>query len=358
MKLIFELGHPAHCHLFRHTIRHLMERGHEIRIIARDKEMLLNLLRIYDLPYISLSRPGKNLGGLALEIIKNDYHLLQLCRKDRPDLLMGISESITHIGRLLGIPSITFTDTEHASLSHLLMTPFADVVCTPSCFGKNFGSHHIRYKGYHELAYLHPNRFTPDPSILDEAGLAKDEPFMIMRFVSWKASHDLGHTGISDHAGLARQMEDYGRVIITSEKPLSPTLEKYRVPVPVEKIHDLMYYATLLYGESATMASECAVLGTHAIFCDFAGRGYTEEEERLYGLVYNFRLDEKSKQRSRNKAVELMLRPTLREEGRQKRSALLREKIDVTAFFLWFIEHYPDSFTLMRESPEIQDRFR
>ena len=181
---------------------------------------------------------------------------------------------------------------------------------------------------------------------------------MIMRFVSWKASHDLGHTGIRDQTGLAGQMEDYGRVIITSEKPLIPALEKYRVPVPVEKIHDLMYYATLLYGESATMASECAVLGTHAIFCDFAGRGYTEEEERLYGLVYNFRLDIESQQRSREKAVELMQRPGLKEEGRQKRSVLLREKIDVTAFFLWFIEHYPESFTLMRESPEIQDWFR
>ena len=56
--------------------------------------------------------------------------------------------------------------------------------------------------------------------------------------------------------------------------------------------------------------------------------------------------------------LELMQRPALKKEGRQKRSALLREKIDVTAFFLWFIENYPDSFTLMRESPEIQDRFR
>ena len=313
---------------------------------------------MHDLPFISLSRPGTSLAGLAIEILKNDYHLLQICRRDRPDLLLGISESITHAGRLLGIPSITFTDTEHATLSHLIMTPFADVVCTPSCFGKNFGPHHIRYKGYHELAYLHPKRFTPDPSVLDEAGLAKDEPFMIMRFVSWKAHHDIGHTGISDQAGLARQMEHYGRVIITSEKPITPALEKYRVPVPVEKIHDLMYYASMLYGESATMASECAVLGTHAIFCDFAGRGYTDEEERLYGLVFNFRLDKESQKRSREKAVELMQRPALKEEGRQKRLALLKDKIDVTAFFIWFIEHYPDSFTIMRENPDIQDRFR
>jgi predicted glycosyltransferase len=115
-------------------------------------------------------------------------------------------------------------------------------------------------------------------------------------------------------------------------------------------MHDLLYYATLLYGESATMASECAVLGTHAIYCDFAGRGYTDEEEVKYGLVYNFKLDTDSVRSSLEKAVALLEANNLKNLGRKKREKLLADKIDVTAFMIWFVENYPASFVEMKES--------
>ena len=37
MKLLVDMGHPAHVHFFRHAIRELESRGHEVRITARDK---------------------------------------------------------------------------------------------------------------------------------------------------------------------------------------------------------------------------------------------------------------------------------------------------------------------------------
>lgn len=115
-------------------------------------------------------------------------------------------------------------------------------------------------------------------------------------------------------------------------------------------MHDLLYYATLLYGESSTMASECAVLGTHAIFCDFAGRGYTDEEEKIYDLIYNFKLDELGQEESIKKAVELLQDPDLKKTGREKQEHLLSDKIDATAFMVWFIENYPDSVAKMEKN--------
>jgi len=76
-------------------------------------------------------------------------------------------------------------------------------------------------------------------------------------------------------------------VFITSEKQLPEELEKFRLKLPPEDIHHLIYYATLLYGESSTMSSEAAVLGTYSIYIDDEGRGYTDEEELKYGLVFN-----------------------------------------------------------------------
>ena len=57
---------------------------------------------------------------------------------------------------------------------------------------------------------------------------------------------------------------------------------------PVEEIHHLIAHARLVVGESATMSSEAAVLGVPAVFIATTGRGYTDDEERRYGLVRHF----------------------------------------------------------------------
>jgi hypothetical protein len=271
-------------------------------------------------------------------------------KKFKPDLFFGFgSIRAAHVSRFMRKPCIALDDTEHARWEHMLYVPFTDTILTPACFTKDFGKKQIRYNGYTELAYVHPSRFTPDPAVLTEIGLTPDDPFIVIRFVSWNASHDVGAHGLTleTRRKAIAEFEQYGRVFITSEKPLPEEFEKYRISVSPEKMHDLLYYAALLYGESATMASECAVLGTHAIFCDPAGRGYTDEEESRYHLVHNFKLDPESQERSIKKAVELLQNPHNKEIARQKRATLLRDKIDVTTFLVWFIDGYPDTMNLI-----------
>ncbi len=53
-----------------------------------------------------------------------------------------------------------------------------------------------------------------------------------------------------------------------------------------------MAHAQLVVGESATMSSEAAVLGVPAVFIATTGRGYTDDEERRYGLVRHFTEDQ------------------------------------------------------------------
>lgn len=355
MRILFNVAHPAQVHLFRNALQTLMDHGHECRITAINKEVSLKLLDSFGFDYDAIGRARPTPFGKGLELLRIDAKLLQIARSFHPDLLVGGvgNAYVAHVGKLIRKPSIIFDDTEHAAIQHHLTDPFVSAICTPSCYTKDLGEKQVRYNGYHELAYLHPNRFTPDPAVLAELGLAEGDPFIIVRFVSWDASHDIGHTGLTldNKQKMIHEFEKYGRVFITSEKPLPEEFEKYRISVSPEKMHDLLYYATLLYGESATMASECAVLGTHAIFCDFAGRGYTDEEERDYDLVYNFKLDESSQERSIEKAVELLQDPALKEKGREKQKRLLNDKIDVTAFMVWFIENYPQSVVAMKNSP-------
>ena len=362
MRVLIEIGHPAHVHQFRHVIYELRRKGHEVCVATTDKEMTLALLNAYKLEYALL---GVNKGGgvayKSALLLKSFLKMLTVVKIFKPDIFVSRGSPVSAItSRLLNKPHISFYDTEHTSMQDAITVPLTDTIIVPSCYQKNHGQTQIAIDGYKELMYLHPARFTPNPAVLTELGLAEGDPFIIIRFVSWQASHDVGYNGLTldTKRKAVHEFEKYGRVFITSEKPLPEEFEKYRISVSPEKMHDLLYYATLLYGESATMASECAVLGTHAIFCDFAGRGYTDEEERDYNLVYNFKLDESSQENSIEKAVELLQDPALKTKGREKQKRLLNDKIDVTAFMVWFIENYPQSVAIIKRNPYLQEQFK
>ncbi|HUL62029.1 MAG TPA: DUF354 domain-containing protein, partial [Methanocella sp.] len=236
-------------------------------------------------------------------------------------------------------------------VEHMLYVPFTDAILTPTAFRKDFGRKHIRYDGYIELAYLHPNEFRPDPAALEAIGLGVDDPYVIMRFVGNGAGHDIGKSGfdLATKVRAVRELGQYGRVFVSSEVPLPPELEPYRLTAPPGQVHHLLYYARLLVGDSGTMSTEAALLGTPAVRCNSvvaAGDlGNFAELERRYGLMCNFA----SPGEALDRALTLVARPRLKEEWRARRDAMLKEKIDVNAFMVKFVEEYPASLTACRE---------
>ncbi|KUG14587.1 hypothetical protein ASZ90_015769 [hydrocarbon metagenome] len=353
------MNHPAHVHYFKNFIREMQKRGHEILITASEKDLTYRLLDLYGFDYVKVGSYGKSIFQKLINIPILDYSMYRVTKKFRPDLFLGFgSIRAAHVSKILRKPCIALDDTEHAKWEHILYCPFTDTILTPDCFTKNFGRKHIRYRGYTELAYLHPNRFTPNPAVLAEIGLTVGDPFIIVRFVSWHASHDVRQHGIRDKVRLVKALEQYGRVLITSEGALPPELEQYRMRISPEKIHDLLYYATLYIGEGATMASEAAVLGTHAIYINTLRLGYTDEEEEKYDLVYTFSDPREMETEVLSKAVDLLNDPDLRVKGKRKRQTLLEDKIDVTAFMTWFIENYPGSVKRITGQLHFQEQFR
>ena len=309
-------------------------------VTSRDKDVAISLLDAYGIDHVVLSSMKQGKGNLMKEWIIRDFKLLNIARKFKPDVLTGISNpSVAHIAKLLNKKSIIFNDTEHAKFAEMITHPFADVICTPSCFNKSLGEKQLTYEGYHELAYLHPNYFTPNPEVLNELSLNENDTFFVLRFVSWGASHDGGHHGIQNQIEFIKKLEKYGTVLLTSEVHLGSDFDKYTIKVSPEKLHDLLYYTTLYIGEGATTASECAVLGTHAIYVNTLRLGYMDEEEHKYDLVYNFSDSETLETDSYNKALELIENPNLWAEGKDKREKLLADKIDVTTFMVKLIEN-------------------
>ncbi|MDF2954394.1 MAG: putative glycosyltransferase [Candidatus Alkanophagales archaeon MCA70_species_2] len=351
MKILVDIGHPAHVHLFKNIIWNLEERGHEVMITAKDKEITLHLLDAYGFEYESLERHHKNLLGKLLSLIIREYKLYKVAREFKPDIFISHGSMFAaHVSKLLGKPHISLEDTEISTEQIRLYAPFTDVILTPTCFKLDLGKKQVRYNGYHELAYLHPKYFKPDMSVLDEMDVSRCDTFIILRFISWGASHDIKLKGIDRGKELEfiKSLEHYGSVFITSERKLDRKLEKYRITTPPEKIHSLLYYADLYIGEGGTMAAEAAILGTPAIHIESTSKGIATGEftgnflelRDKYGLLYFY----PDQNQALEKAISILEDKNSKDEWRKKREKLLKDKIDVTAWMVNFIERYPESF--------------
>jgi len=340
MRVLIDILHPAHVHFFRNFYAEMEGRGHQVCITARDKDRSVELLRAFDLPYQQISRQRSGGVGLAVEMAQRTPRLMKVMRSFKPDVMTGImGPSIALAGALRRVPAVVFYDTEFAVQTNRLVYPLAHSVCTPDCYQGKVRGRHLQYAGYHELAYLHPNRFKPDPAVLADFGVSPDEPYSIVRFVSWQAVHDRQERGLSakQKRHLVEVLQRRGRVLISSEAPLTPDLADLAVRGPVEQIHHLIAHARLVVGESATMSSEAAVLGVPAVFIATTGRGYTDDEERRYGLVRHFTEDQYDMALSA--IEELLARPAL--ASREARQRLIDEKIDVTG---WMVDYFETSF--------------
>lgn len=329
----------------------MTEKGHDVLFVSRDKEMAQKLLNLYHIPYISRGKGKDGKVGKLLYLLYANLKLLKISASFRPDLFLNFLHPYpSQVASLLGKPSLVFSDTEHASLHHKLTVPFATKLFTPACYRLDLGKKQVRFNGYMELAYLHPAYFTPNPAILDLLQVREDEKYVIVRFVSWAAAHDFDHTGMSleNKRRAVHTLSKMARVFITSEGQLPADLEQYRISIPFDKMHDAIYYSSLLFGESATMASEAAMLGTPSIFMDNDGRGYTDEEESKYGIVFNFTESEEDQQKAIDKAMSILKDENSQQHYKKVRDRILAECIDTTDFMVNQVLRYNPAGTPVR----------
>jgi predicted glycosyltransferase len=314
-------------------------KGYNLIVVARDKDVTLQLLDHYGFDYTVLSKARRGLAGLSLELLEHEGRLLKLIREKRPDVILEVAGTfIVHAAALTRTSALVFYDTEHARLSNAITYPFATKIITPNSYKDDLGRKHVRYNGYQELAYLHPNYFTPDPSVLDELGVAEGEKYSLVRLVSWDASHDRGHRGLPAdfRQALVHRLEQYGRIFISAEGELPAEFEPYRLQLPPQRMHDVLAFAQLYLGEGATMASEAALLGTPAIYINTLSLGYLEEQERKYRLVYS----SVNPDTILSTIDKLLLETDTKLESHQRREQLLADKIDSTQWIVDFVDNY------------------
>lgn len=356
MKIFIDIGHPAHVHYFKNFIKIMRDKGHKFFIIARGKPIIKKLLESYGIEYVDRGVGRKTYLGKVVYFIKASLLIFFYSVRFKPDLYLSQGGVYTSIVSLFFFkPNIVLEDTEKAVKSHLIAKLTNSLFIVPYCFSKYLSHKKIKYKGIEELMYLHSNHFTANNNVFFDLDITKNDKYVLLRFVSWDAHHDVGQSGLDNEIKiqLLKELKKHCRVFISSEGELSEEFRKYELDIVPDKVHDVLAFADLFISEGATMASESALLGTPTIFVNSLQLGNILELEK-YGLVYNY----KNSVGVIEKALEIIKISNLNEEFQKKRKNFLSEKIDVTAFLVWFIENHPNSLRIIKENPEYQNRFK
>jgi uncharacterized protein len=338
MRIAISVEHPAWVHNFKSILQTLIARGDDVLVLAIDKDRSFELLDSTGIPYVKAGRTtGANMVQKGFLFFWQSLNYTVRCMRFKPDILIGRASPMMAIAAwVTRRPHLIYEDTEVSKFSLRICRKLSAKILTPRTFLTDLGKAQQRVDTYKELFYLHPNVFTPDRNVLKAAGFHPDEPYVLMRFVAWNASHDVGKKGLNDadKLKLIRRMEAAGvRVWVSSEKPLAGELEAYRLKTPYALVHHVLAFARLVYSEGATMASEAAVLGTHALYVNEIQSGTTQEQQNRFDLLYCFHGPDRY-ERASEKALALLAVPDLKRQGQAKRERMLREKSDINGLFI------------------------
>jgi len=342
MKVLFQLGHPAHFHLFKNTIADLQHDGIQTYILIRKKDILEDLLKQSAMPYVNILPSGKkSVFALMLRL----WRVFRFTITHHVDVLVGSTPEVAQVAWLLRRRSVILAEDDAAIVPQFIkaVKPFVDNYLSPvSCNNGPLESATTHYEGFHKLAYLHPSRFSPDPAVVDKY-FPHNSTYFLLRFAKLNAYHDVSADahGINDSIAqkLIQILSPHGTVFISSERELSPYLEQYRLKINPLDIHHIMAFAALYIGDSQSMAVEAAMLGTPSIrFNDFAGRiGVLEELEKKYKLTIGIPSNDTP---LLYQTIESMVdTDNLKELFQARRKKMLEDKIDVATYITNFIEN-------------------
>lgn len=318
----------------------------DVAIVTKD--ILEDLVKAEGWDYANMVPEGRRsaklprLAAFAYFSFKTILNLFLHARKNKYDLFVT-DDLLVVIGKLKNIPTIFFTDDDLEVVQEVApLYAMSSTIVAPNCtsLGK-YKAKKTGYNGYHELAYLHPKYFTPDFNKTVQFN-PSGKKYFILRLVALTATHDKGKKGISNQnvRELISLLEKQGNVYITSERPLPEEFEKHRIQIKPADIGHALYFAEMFIGDSQTMTSEAAILGTPAIrFNDFVGKiSSMEEKEHKYGITYGFKTHEFDK--LFQKVKDLLAMPDIKQEWQKRVQKMLADCDDTNEVILNSIYAY------------------
>lgn len=264
MKVLFDIGHPAHFHYFKNFIYYLNKNGHKSFISARDRDIILELISKNNLSFLNRGKGKTTFWGKLFYLIYADLKLLFYSQKNKVDLSIGFpSTYAAHASFLRRKKHFAFNDTEHANFEKHLYPIFCHKIFTPYFFKKKINNKQLFFNGFMELSYLDKKYFTPNYESV--YSIINSGKFVVLRFIKWgNASHDWGKKGLNnlEKNKIINDILKCGFKIAISTEDDSEIFSNENIyKIPSTLFHDFIYYATFVVSEGGTTCNEAALLG-------------------------------------------------------------------------------------------------
>lgn len=375
MLTLFSINHPSQYHMFKNLAKKLVAEENEVVFFIQTRGIIEQLIKADGFNYqLSASKKLRSLFtgkyGIVIRSIislfQQEVRIFRYCLSHKVDFLLGTDIAIAHIGYLLRKPVFVFSDDDYVFTKPYchLAYPFAKHIIAPKVVDVDkWSKKKIAYWGTQKTAYLHPNYFKPDETVLDKYEL-RGSRYFIVRLVTYNALHDSLHkasSGISEAVldKIIPLLEKKGKVLISLEDGSRDKYNKYLLKMNPNDMHSLIYYADMFIGDSQSMHVEAGLLGTPSI----RSNKWVMSKNRVnvidyletkYQLGLSCRPDDEM---AVIENIKILLDPTSKEKSRLLSKNFFEKNTNLTDFLFWLITNYPESLQTYRANNNIIDKF-
>ena len=327
--ILFDIVHPAHIHQFRRFMEYYDDNKYKIIVTTRDKDVSIDLLEYYEIPFNKISKYQRSILSKGFNFFTTTFTLHEIIKKYSPSVIISkASPYVNFSSKLFNIPHLVFPDSECVTFNDYFVFPYASAIITPKWYIKDFRRKQRRLDGIFEEFYLTPNYYSPNLEVLSQYGISEKTRLFTIRFIDWKAHHDIGLSGLNSEQkiSIVNKLAEYGEVVISSEKELPSELHKYQLRVHPAKIFDLIYYSDLFITDGQTMAQEAGLLGTPTVRINtmyFSINSY--KVLHAMGLVYSYN----NYNDAMDKINYFLMNPNLKRNWTLKREVYFKDKQDI-----------------------------
>jgi predicted glycosyltransferase len=292
VRIWIDVTNSPHLLAMRPVIALLRAQGDEVEVTARDYAQTLELCARHGIEHTPIGRHrGGRVGAKALGLASRSAALARWARRrPRFDLALGHgSNDVTVAAALLRIPSTTTFDYEWATVQHTINCRLARAVVVPDAipperldrYGARGKLH--RYPGLKEEYYLAD--FEADPAVLDELGLDRSKPLVVVRTPPDVSLYHRFHNQLFA-AVLDRLRREAAQTVVLPRTPAQRAelaaggRGDFVVPDRALDSQSLVAFADLVISAGGTMNREAVALGTPA-WTTFEGRPGAVDEQLL-----------------------------------------------------------------------------
>jgi predicted glycosyltransferase len=270
MRILFDICHPAHINLFKHTIHHLCSQQDSLIVTFLDRGKIGDIIRKEFPPAVKFFKVGRHRGSFCSIIFEANiarvFKMMGIMRKEKPGICLSAgSFTCGFAAKFCGVPNIQFDDDPERKMNLLLERITADELYFPPVLRQAGKIKTIT--ALKEWAYLSPDTFSPDETILDKYNLVKKDYLFIREISNKSINYKNQKTNVI--ADIAYEIKKHEAILSLEDKNTRDQYPEHWIVLdePVEDIHSLMYFSKMIISSGDSMAREGAILGVPSVYC-------------------------------------------------------------------------------------------